>query len=119
MFFRVAPSAFFLGRECRNGNVSSFVLFFGVEGGGLALCPVGCGALVVSCPPEGRISILLYTSSGCLAHLRGPFSSHQDQRSRSSPKVTCDMRREKNNYPEVPRGLWVGGRQEEEEGPRS
>ena len=84
----------------------NLVQIIGVEGGGLALCPVGCGALVVSCPPEGRISIL---PAG--AWLISEVRSYQDQPNRTI-RSKGEKRREKNNYPEV-RALWVGGRQEE------
>eukprot|EP00964_Phaeocystis_antarctica_P077292 scaffold47933_cov64-Phaeocystis_antarctica.AAC.3 len=43
----------------------------GLKGWSGPLCPVGCGALVVSCPRRIRSD----TSNRCLAHLRGPFSS--------------------------------------------
>eukprot|EP00964_Phaeocystis_antarctica_P081850 scaffold51248_cov68-Phaeocystis_antarctica.AAC.4 len=59
----------------------------GVEGGGLALCPVGCGALVVSCPRRVGSD----TSSGCLAQHRSPFSSRsrrQEAQVKSEGKIT-------------------------------
>ena len=40
----------------------------GVGGGGLAQCPVGCGAFVVSCPRRVG-DLILCTSSGCLVAL--------------------------------------------------
>eukprot|EP00964_Phaeocystis_antarctica_P099379 scaffold65219_cov60-Phaeocystis_antarctica.AAC.2 len=58
----------------------------GVEGGGGVVWScvrwaVGCDALVVSCPRRVGSD----TSSGCLAQLRGPFSS-QDQRQEAKVK---------------------------------
>ena len=54
----------------------------GVEGGGLAQCPCGCGAFVVSCPR----GVGSDTSSGCLSQQRGPFSSRSTTRSKGEKR---------------------------------
>ena len=89
---RAPRSHFFLVPTLRRGAVAKRskkfekVYTLRVEGGGLALCPVGCGALVVSCPRRVGSD----TSSGCLAQHRGPFSSRSTTRSKG------EKRREKN-----------------------
>ena len=91
-FFRVAPSAFFRPRMPENGNVLSFVSFSGLKG--VWSGPVSGGLR----RPRGVLSAGgsdQYTSSGCLAHLRGPFSSRSTTRSKG------EKRREKEHHPEV------------------
>jgi hypothetical protein len=63
---------------CQAPNLFQII---GVGGGGLAQCPVGCGAFVVSCPRRVGSD----TSSGCLAQYT-EVRSHQDQRQEAKVK---------------------------------
>ena len=89
------------GRLCQAPNLFQRI---GVEGGGLAQCPDGCGAFVVSC----LRGVGSDTSSGCLSQQRGPFSSRSTTRSKG------ETRREKKIILKIVRALAEDKREKRE-----